>query len=261
MAVCVKHLLQVQINNALVMKNIFLIAILIFSVSKISAQKTVTFPSLDGITVTADLYEIDSASPVILLCHQAGYSRGEYIETAKRLNKFGFNCLAIDQRSGKECNAVTNETALAAAVKGKSRTYLDAKQDILAAINFLYNRYNRRIILLGSSYSASLALIIAKENYNVCAAAVFSPGEYLGEAAPVAKNIAGLDKPVYATSSKDESSAVTELLRDVVSTLKVQFIPKEEGNHGSRALWASNSNNQEYWVTLMSFLSKVKELR
>ena len=69
-----------------------------FYAAKISAQKTKTFPSKDGITITADLYEIDSASPVILLCHQAGYSRGEYIESAKRLNKFGFNCLAIDQR-------------------------------------------------------------------------------------------------------------------------------------------------------------------
>jgi hypothetical protein len=90
---------------------------------------------------------------------------------------------------------------------------------------------------------------------------VFSPGEYLGDANPVGKNISGLDKPVYATSSLDESDAVTELMKDVVSKLKVQFIPTSQGNHGSRALWASNSNNQEYWVTLMAFLSKVKDLK
>src|SRR6185295_20180637 len=100
------------------MKNILLILLAAFSASGISAQQTITFPSPDGITITADLYEVDSSSPVILLCHQARYSRGEYIETAKRLNKFGFNCLAIDQRSGKECNAVNNATAEAAARQG-----------------------------------------------------------------------------------------------------------------------------------------------
>lgn len=243
------------------MKNIILILLTFFSAQNISAQKKITFPSTDGITITADLYEIDSVSPVILLCHQARYSRGEYIETAIRLNKFGFNCLAIDQRSGKECNAVTNETATAATRNGKTGNYIDSKPDIIAAVDFLYTKYNRRIVLLGSSYSASLALIIAKENEKVCAVAVFSPGEYLGEANPVGKNIAGLDKPVYATSSLEESEAVTDLLKDVVSRLKVQFIPKSQGNHGSRVLWTSNSNNQEYWITLMAFLSKVKDLK
>ncbi|MBK5285892.1 MAG: dienelactone hydrolase family protein [Bacteroidia bacterium] len=243
------------------MKNILLILLASFFVSEIYAQQTITFSSFDGITITADLYEIDSTSPVILLCHQARYSRGEYIETAKRLNKFGFNCLAIDQRSGKECNAVTNETAKVAASKNKPGNYIDAKPDIVAAIDFLYNKYNRRIILIGSSYSASLALILSKENEKVCATAVFSPGEYFGDAISVGKIIAGLDKPVYVTSSLNESTAVTELMKDVVSKLKVQFIPTSQGNHGSRALWASNSNNQEYWITLMAFLSKVKVLK
>ena len=243
------------------MKNILLILLASFFVTEISAQQKIIFPSADGITISGDLYEIDSSAPVILLCHQARYSRGEYIETAKRLNKFGFNCLAIDQRSGKECNAVKNETAESAARNGKTGNYIDAKPDIIAAIDFLYNKYNRRIILLGSSYSASLALIIAKENEKVYAAAVFSPGEYLGDANPVGKSIAGLDKPVYATSSMDESAAVTELMKDVESKLKVQFIPTSQGNHGSRALWASNGNNQEYWVTLMAFLSSVKDLK
>ncbi|HLG33635.1 MAG TPA: hypothetical protein VI757_02040 [Bacteroidia bacterium] len=243
------------------MKNIFSILLIVFSATKLSAQKTISFPSPDGITITADLYEIDSTSPVILLCHQARYSRGEYIETAKRLNTFGFNCLAIDQRSGKECNAVTNATAEAAASKRMPGNYFDAKPDIIASVDFLFKKYNRRIILFGSSYSASLALIIAKENEKVCAAAVFSPGEYLGEANPVGKNIAGLDKPVYATSSMEEADAVTDLMKDVISQLKVQFIPKSPGNHGSKALWTTNSNNQEYWITLMAFLSKVKELK
>jgi len=115
--------------------------------------------------------------------------------------------------------------------------------------------------VLGSSYSASLALMQAKDNPQVAAVAVFSPGEYFSEKDFVSKKIAGLDKPVYATSSLSESADVTDLLKDVTSQLKVQFIPSTEGNHGSKVLWTSNSNNQEYWLTLMAFLSKVRDLK
>jgi dienelactone hydrolase len=239
--------------------------ILAFFISlKISAQtgyQTLIIPAPDRLTVTADLYVADSTAPVILLCHQAGYSRGEYLETAKRLQKFGFTCLAIDQRSGKESNAVRNETARAAALGHFQRNYIDARHDIIAGIDFLYSNYHRRVIVLGSSYSASLALIEAKENPQVAAVVAFSPGEYFGEKDFVSKKIEGLDKPVYAASSLSEASAVTELLKDVASQLKVQFIPTEEGNHGSKVLWTSNSNNQEYWITLMAFLSKVRDLK
>src|SRR5690349_9118104 len=99
------------------MKSLTIIAFATFLSIKISAQivyKTFIMPAPDGLTITADLYEADSTAPVILLCHQAGYSRGEFLETGKRLMKFGFTCLAIDLRSGKECNAIPNETARAA---------------------------------------------------------------------------------------------------------------------------------------------------
>ena len=246
------------------MKRIILIACAFLFFGKIHAQigyQTLTIPAPDGLTVTADLYVADSAAPVILLCHQAGYSRGEYLETAKRLQKFGFTSLAIDQRSGKECNAIRNETARAAAIGHYQRNYIDARPDIAAGIDFLHSNYHRKVIVLGSSYSASLALVEAKENPNVAAVVVFSPGEYFGEKDFISKKIAGLDKPVFATSSLSESAAVTDLLKDVTSALKIQFIPTTEGNHGSKVLWPTNSNNQEYWLTLMAFLSKIKDIK
>jgi dienelactone hydrolase len=246
------------------MKRSIIIAFAFFLSHEIFAQigyTTFIFPAPDGLTITADLYEADSTAPVILLCHQAGYSRGEYLETAKRLQKFGFTCLAIDLRSGKECNAVRNETARAAVAGHFPRNYMDAQHDIVAGIDYLYSNYHRKVIVLGSSYSASLALLEAKENDKVAAVAAFSPGEYFGEKDFISKKIAGLDKPVYASSALSESAAVTELLKDVTSQLKVQFVPSEEGNHGSKVLWTSNSNNQEYWLTLMAFLSKVREIK
>ncbi|MFI5204404.1 MAG: hypothetical protein ACHQF2_07895, partial [Flavobacteriales bacterium] len=51
----------------------------------------VEFPSKDGIMITGDSYEVIPGSQYILLCHQAGFSRGEYRETAKKLSAMGYN--------------------------------------------------------------------------------------------------------------------------------------------------------------------------
>lgn len=69
--------------------------------------KTITFPSKDGLTLTADLYIMhDKSAPFIVLFHQARWSRGEYEEIAPRLNMMGFNCMAVDLRSGGQVNGV-----------------------------------------------------------------------------------------------------------------------------------------------------------
>ncbi|MBK6444067.1 MAG: hypothetical protein IPF81_01765 [Bacteroidetes bacterium] len=145
------------------------------------AQLKVSFPSKDSLLITADWYPISTEMPIILLCHQNRFSRGEYNEAALRLNKFGFNCMAIDQRVGDEVNGIKNETAALAKAKGSNPVYADAEQDIIAALDYLYDKYKKEIIVIGSSYSASLALKIAVNNPKVLGVAVFSPGEYFEE--------------------------------------------------------------------------------
>ena len=88
------------------------------------AQQMVTFFSSDGLTVTADLYLKDKSYPFIILFHQANFSRGEYQETAPKLMKLGYNCLAVDLRSGKEVNFIKNETAAKAHEKNLPRNDL-----------------------------------------------------------------------------------------------------------------------------------------
>lgn len=215
------------------------------------------FPSADGLTITANSYEVIPSENYILLCHQAGYSRGEYRDIAKELNKLGYNCLAIDQRSGKDCNSMTNETAMRAAMEKKATDYLAAEQDILAAIDFIHKKTDKQLILWGSSYSASLALKIAKENDKVQAVIAFSPGEYLKDI-KVNEAISGLDKPVFATGAKKEMKDVENVMVNVKSAIKDVFSPAEAGTHGSSALWETTPNNAEYWAALKAFLEKLK---
>lgn len=237
---------------------LFLIILLLVCALNIDAQQKVTFQSEDGLQITADLYEVNPDNPYLLLFHQAGYSRGEYRETVGKFTKFGYNCLAVDLRSGGEINFIQNHTALLAVQKGYTADYLSSKKDIKAAIQWVKERSDKPMVLLGSSFSASLCLWIAEENPDIKAVIAFSPGEFFGSGVNIQEKIKHLDKPVFAASSKRELPYVDTLLRFVPAANKTIFAPKSGGEHGSKSLWRSNANNQEYWLALTMFFSKIR---
>ena len=216
----------------------------------------IIFPSQDSLPIRADVYIRDGKVPMILLCHQAGFSRGEYNVTALRINQAGFSCMAIDQRSGKEANGVTNETAQKATEKGLPTDYLDARQDIEAAIDYLYERSGHHpILLVGSSYSASLALLIAKDNPKVRAVAAFSPGEYF-KGTDIQQALAGMSTAVFVTSSQKETPGVEKLVSAIDQKRVTHFKPEVAGIHGSRALWSSTEGNEAYWEAFLAFVKQ-----
>ena len=221
------------------------------------AWKTVKFPSVDELAITADLYVVDESKPYILLCHQAGYSRGEYREIAVKLNALGFNCMAIDQRSGSKTNGVENETVKGAMRANLSRQYRDAEQDIIASIDYLQKLVKKSIIIWGSSYSAALVLKVGNKNDKVSAIISFSPGEYI-KGTNITEAANEISVPLFVTSSKSEGPDVSTLLAGVTGDNKVQFIPVGKGKHGSKALWSETEGNEEYWVAVKAFLTKLQ---
>jgi dienelactone hydrolase len=223
------------------------------------AQQKITFLSSDGIPITADLYLQDKGNPYIILFHQANYSRGEYSETAPRLMKLGYNCLAVDLRSGKEVNYVQNETAAAAKNKNLGTGYLDAEKDMLAAIEYVKNITKERIILFGSSYSASLTLKVAKNNPSILAVIAFSPGEYFGTL-KIKDAITHLDKPLFIGATTSEQPFIREMISGMNANFVSWFIPsKSKGIHGSRALWPESPENEDCWMALLQFFKKLRQ--
>ena len=243
--------------------SVILFSFFIFSF-KLSAQINpnpavkITFPASDALLVTADLYFVNDTLPYMILCHQAGYSRGEYLETAVKFCRLGYNCIAIDQRCGNEVNGVKNETAALAIQKKKETTYLDAEKDILAAIDYAYNKNGKKIFLVGSSYSASLVLKIAATNKKISAAMAFSPGEYFGTKLKLKDAIANLSVPIFITSTKEEATDVAVLISDVKSKTKKQFIPSSKGVHGSSCLWKNYPDYQDYWLAILIFIKQIR---
>ena len=239
------------------MRYIFSI-IFLFSNLFLQAQEKITFFAEDGLKITADLYEVNPENPFVLLFHQSGYSRGEYRETTNKFIKFGYNCLAVDLRSGGEVNYIQNHTALIAVQQGFSTDYLSSKKDVEAAIKWVKERSKKPVILFGSSFSASLCLMIAQENTDVKAVIAFSPGEFFMPDINIQTEIKDLEKPVFAASSTRENPYVNEMLSFVPSTNKTIFAPENGGEHGSKSLWKSNPNSNEYWLALTMFFSKIR---
>lgn len=235
---------------------------LLFFLSTLAAnsQQTITFPSSDGLTITADLYLKDKTLPYIILFHQADFSRGEYKETAPRLQKLGYNCLAVDLRSGKEVNYIPNETAAMALEKNLSTSYLDAEKDLIAAIEYVKKQSKSRIILVGSSYSASLVLKNAKNNPRINAVIAFSPGEYFQPQIAFKSLLTKFDKPVFVAATKSEYPFVKEMMSGVQPRLITWWTPsKAPGIHGSRALWPSSPENESCWMSLLMFIKNLKK--
>jgi hypothetical protein len=224
------------------------------------AQEKVSFFASDSLKITADLYLKDYTLPFILLFHQTDGSRGEFIEIANRLLNLSYNCLAVDLRVGDEINYIPNETAERANHKGLQQNLIDAEKDIEAAIKYV-SKFNRNpVILFGSSFSASLCLIAAKEYGNIKAVIAFSPGEYFRPEVVVKDIISGLKIPVFVSSTELEYEYILQLMSGISDEHKTLYKPKiGKGMHGAKALWKSSESSNECWLELLLFFKKIKD--
>ena len=227
------------------------------------AKETFSFPSKDGLAITADSYSspTEEERSLIVLFHQAGWSRGEYLEIAPRLNKLGFNVLAVDLRSGKEVNGVINQTAKAARKAGKGTRYIDALPDMEAALRYARKEVEEgvEVIAWGSSYSSALLLQLVGEKPELADAVLsFSPGEYFKKSGKpsnwIQQSAQSITVPVFITSAKSEKGKWSAIFKGIKSKHKVSFIPETNGNHGSRALWDKFDDSSEYWLAVSEFL-------
>jgi len=229
-----------------------------FSYSQVIKEK-VSFNSGDGVQVTADKYIINEEFPYILLFHQAGSSRGEFKDIAGRFLKLRYNCLAVDLRSGDNSNYVRNETAQSAREQKASVNYLDALPDINAAVDYAWELNPKELILLGSSYSASLVMLQGLDNQNVKAVIAFSPGEYFGDELRMEESIDSLDKPLFIAVTEREEPYVKQMMSNIPDESYTLFKPEKPGVHGARALWEENDSKDEYWLALLLFINNLNK--
>ena len=240
------------------MKKNLLLILAISIIHFLSAQDRVSFKTSDSLEVIANLYEIDPDYPYMILLHQGNSSKGEYRDIAISLLKLKYNCLAIDLRSGWLVNFTPNETAQNARRTKKSTEMIDADKDILAAIDFVKKRSDKKIILFGSSYSASLALKIGKINPLIKAIIAYSPGEYFKNTYVLHDVLQNIDKPIYVAGSQLEYPYLQKLTELVPKRNLALFQPQNDiGDSGAKSLWKTKEVSKEYWLSLLMFINKL----
>ncbi len=246
------------------MKTFLLLLCLTFPALTFSQQsKTIQFESGDGLMLTADVYmPHPKTAPFIVLFHQARWSRGEYLEIAPKLNLMGFNCMAVDLRSGGQVNGVKNQSFIEAQKKMKPTEYVDAYPDIDAAVTYVKEYYAKgALIIWGSSYSSALVLKYTGDHPNKVAGVLsFSPGEYFHSQGKsntwITESAAHITQPVFITSAKGEKSSWQGIFEAIPSKHKTSFLPTTAGNHGARALWSKFGDSVYYWNAVEQFLTQ-----
>jgi len=216
--------------------------------------ETISFFAEDGLKLTADLYKTaNDSAPYIILFHRAKFSRGEYRIIAPRLNENGFNCLAIDQRSGNKAREVINQTAAEAKMQGLSHAYTDALPDLRAALLYVKKELGaNKIILWGSSYSAALVFLVGSEfPDDVNGVLAFSPGEYFKVADKKISNYAkNIKCPVFVTAEKRIRNNARLIYDSIPFSGSSVFL--NVNKHGSELLWPQT---EPAWEQVLNFLN------
>ena len=224
--------------------------------------KTVNFPTSDGLKVYADYYSShNKRDPMLILYHQAGFSRGEFRHIAPRLVELGFNVLAVDLRSGDILNQVTNLTKKEALKLGMSTAFQDVIPDLEASFNYAKNEIkSRKIIYWGSSYSASLGFYMAaKYPKDYKALIAYSPGEYFKiENKNIAEYAKDVKIPVFTSSARNEEAQWKSIYNSVPAKKEFYLPSKTKGHHGTMALSAFHDDAEENWQAIIPFLKTLR---
>jgi len=192
----------------------------------------------------------DNNDKVALLFHQAGSNRMEYDPILRDIHIAAYDTLTVDLRSGGDDWGFENATVKKI---GESAEYSQAYPDLEAALNWAVRKRYKTIILVGSSYSASLAIVLASEHpKEVTAVAAFSPGEYFPDKNWIKTAVSKLEVPLYITAAPNEKDKLDEVLKWKKNQDITVYLP-DNGVHGVSTLRA-DKNPEGYQANMKSFI-------
>jgi dienelactone hydrolase len=226
-------------------------------VAKPDGFKQIEFDATDHKKVYADFYPstTPNSEKVILMFHQAGSNAGEYETIEPVMADLGYNCIALDQRSGGDMWGRSNRTA----TKSGTGNYLAAYKDLAGAVDYAHSKNYTTIIAWGSSYSSSLVFKLASEDSTIKAVISFSPGEYMDDKSIVQKWASKVTVPVFFACTPDELTDGRQQIFDAIPSDTKVLASFPDGVHGSSTLIPDKSKAaSRYMDKLKAFLAALK---
>ena len=111
----------------------------------------VSLHARDGVTVPAWTFDVDEASPTVVLLHPNGGSRSGMIGLARVWARLGYNSIALTQRAHGDASGERNDFGWS------------ARLDVLAALDWLVDHRTTPLLLHGASLGAAAICFAAPE--------------------------------------------------------------------------------------------------
>lgn len=198
-------------------------------ITKMTDQEEVTLNTKDGFTLKGTYYHSSSQKGIILL-HMLQRDRSDWSSFASKLKDNGFNVLSIDSRGhGKS--------------SGDWQKFTDTEfngmvNDVEASLNFLKEKGNNSIGIVGASIGANTALNAAVSNQsNLKTIVLLSPGlDYHG--VKIKQTSSEFTGSILIAVAKDDTYAYqsSQEIYNGLKTPNKKLITYESGGHGTLML-------------------------
>lgn len=215
-----------------------------------SAQEVVRFPGADGFELEARYVASSAAdAPVAICLHQYLSDKDSWKPLLPALQEAGFTVLALDQRGHGGSTRKGSETVKVEDVPREKFGELLRRgpEDVKAALTWLRSKGHaaKQVVLFGSSYGCSVALLTHAQVPEVKALVLLSPGEeYFGVDVRPALN-AWNGRLLLFSLTEDTHHATAEALLtqcakaqrgDETKGPRWDFVEYEASGHGTSVL-------------------------
>ncbi len=211
-------------------------------------MKTINYTTEDKRTLEADLYEAGGDRWAILM-HMMPATKSSYKKLAQALVKKGISCLVFDQRGHGESQGGPD------AYKDFTDFEHSAKiADVEASIQYLLDEEfsEEKMILVGASIGANLAILATVANPKIPAAVALSPGlDYRGLVVEDSLREAGAKQAfLIVASEEDEYSALSAKRIHQSNAKRSELVMKKDLGHGTSMLDADEKVLQDVvdWI-------------
>ncbi len=221
---------------------------------KSGSMNKISLKTKDGVKISADLYSVDNAFGWLVLVHMMPATKESYKDLATRLQRLGYESLAIDLRGHGESDGGPNGYLNFSDVDNQ-KSILDLEA---AAIDLIQERGATpdKISFIGASIGANLSLQYISENPEFKIVVLLSVGlNYHGiKTEPLVKNLKAGQK-VFFISAKDDDNNTKESQK--LFDLTPAGIEKEikiynSGGHGTDIL----GNQSDLNNLIIEFIKK-----
>jgi dienelactone hydrolase len=218
--------------------------------------ETVTFNTSDGWEIFATYWPAGTGKPAAVLLHTLQADRRSYDDFGPKLAAAGFNVLAPDSRghgdSLKHDGKAERYTAF------DDAAYKSSVEDAAAAKGFLARKGAdaSRLVIVGASIGANLALNYAADDADVRALVLLSPGlDYHGVETAAAMAKYGR-RPAYLVASEEDGYSADSIgkLHEIAGAAAFKLF--RGAGHGTNIFQAEPSFEDELVTWLAAQASK-----